>query len=37
MADRGYVLQGGRVVLQGTGRQLLASHEVHAAYLDGGL
>ncbi len=37
MADRGYVLQGGRVVLQGTGQQLLASHEVHAAYLDGGL
>ena len=36
MADRGYVLQSGRVVLQGTGRQLLASHEVHAAYLDGG-
>ncbi len=27
----------GRVVLQGTGRQLLASQEVHAAYLDGGL
>lgn len=36
IAHRGYVLAGGRVVKQGTGRQLLADPEVRAAYLEGG-
>lgn len=33
IADRGYVLETGRVVLSGTGRQLLADEGVRAAYL----
>lgn len=33
IADRGYVLETGRIVLTGTGRELLANPEVKAAYL----
>lgn len=33
IADRGYVLETGRVTLSGTGQQLLANDEVRAAYL----
>lgn len=36
IAHRGYVLASGRVVREGTGRQLLADPEVRAAYLEGG-
>jgi branched-chain amino acid transport system ATP-binding protein len=36
IAHRGYVLATGRVVLEGTGRQLLANPEIRAAYLEGG-
>jgi len=32
-ADRGYVLETGRVILQGTGRELLHDRRVQAAYL----
>ena len=35
-AHRGYVLQQGQIALSGTGRELLASAEVRAAYLEGG-
>ncbi len=35
-AHRGYVLQHGQIALSGTGRELLASAEVRAAYLEGG-
>jgi branched-chain amino acid transport system ATP-binding protein len=33
VADRGYVLETGRIVLAGTGRELLANPQVQAAYL----
>lgn len=33
IADRGYVLENGNVVLEGTGRGLLANQEVRRAYL----
>ena len=33
IADRGYVLETGSVVLQGSGRELLANPEVQSAYL----
>jgi branched-chain amino acid transport system ATP-binding protein len=33
VADRGYVLETGQVVLQGTSRQLADNHEVQRAYL----
>ncbi|NLY91303.1 MAG: ABC transporter ATP-binding protein [Firmicutes bacterium] len=33
IADRGYVMETGRIVLSGTGRELLANPEVKAAYL----
>ncbi len=33
LADRGYVLETGRVVMEGAGRELLASSEVRRAYL----
>ncbi|HEX7970392.1 MAG TPA: ABC transporter ATP-binding protein [Stellaceae bacterium] len=36
LAHRGYVMQTGRITLAGTGRELLANHEVRAAYLEGG-
>jgi branched-chain amino acid transport system ATP-binding protein len=36
LAHRGYVLANGRVVLSGTGAELLANREVRAAYLEGG-
>ena len=32
-ADRGYVLETGRVKIEGTGAQLLANEEVKKAYL----
>jgi branched-chain amino acid transport system ATP-binding protein len=36
LAHRGYVMQTGRITLQGSGRELLANPEVRAAYLEGG-
>ncbi|MET1029305.1 MAG: ABC transporter ATP-binding protein [Dongiaceae bacterium] len=36
LAHRGYVLQTGRVVMSGTGPELLANPEVRATYLEGG-
>jgi branched-chain amino acid transport system ATP-binding protein len=36
LADRGYVMANGRIVLTGTGSELLANEEVRAAYLEGG-
>jgi branched-chain amino acid transport system ATP-binding protein len=33
LADRGYVLETGEIVLQGTGQELLADERVRAAYL----
>jgi branched-chain amino acid transport system ATP-binding protein len=36
LADRGYVMQTGRIILEGTGHELLASSEIRAAYLEGG-
>ena len=36
IANRGYVLATGRVVLEGTGTELLANPEIRAAYLEGG-
>ncbi len=36
LADRGYVLANGRILLQGTGHELLANEEVRKAYLEGG-
>ncbi len=36
VAHRAYVLQHGQIVLSGSGRELLANPEVHAAYLEGG-
>jgi branched-chain amino acid transport system ATP-binding protein len=33
LADRGYVLETGEIVLEGTGRELLADDRVRAAYL----
>ena len=33
IADRGYVLETGRIVLQGSGRELLSNQQVKAAYL----
>jgi branched-chain amino acid transport system ATP-binding protein len=35
LAHRAYVLQNGKIVLQGTGQDLLADREVRAAYLGG--
>ena len=35
LADRGYVLEGGRIVLSGLGRDLLVDPEVKKAYLGG--
>jgi branched-chain amino acid transport system ATP-binding protein len=36
LADRGYVMQTGRITLSGTGTDLLANPEVRSAYLEGG-
>lgn len=36
IAHHGYVLATGRVVLEGTGQNLLANPEIRAAYLEGG-
>jgi branched-chain amino acid transport system ATP-binding protein len=36
LADRGYIMQTGRIILEGTGGELLASSEIRAAYLEGG-
>jgi branched-chain amino acid transport system ATP-binding protein len=36
LADRGYVLETGRVALQGAAGELLASEQVQASYLGGG-
>ncbi|MFC5387120.1 ABC transporter ATP-binding protein [Aquamicrobium segne] len=36
LAHRGYVLVNGRVMMSGSGRDLLADPEVRAAYLEGG-
>ena len=36
LADRGYVLANGEVLLSGTGAELLANEEIRAAYLEGG-
>jgi branched-chain amino acid transport system ATP-binding protein len=36
LAHRGYVLVNGSVTMRGTGKELLASPEVRAAYLEGG-
>ena len=33
MADRGYVLETGEIVLEGTGAELLADDRIRAAYL----
>lgn len=35
IANRGYVLESGEIVLEGTGQELLASDEVQKAYLGG--
>lgn len=35
IADRGFVLSGGKVVLSGTGADLLANDQIRAAYLGG--
>ena len=35
IAERGYVLETGKIVLEGTGEELLASDEVRKAYLGG--
>ncbi len=36
IADRGYVLAGGRVVAEGTGRSLLEDSDIAGAYLGSG-
>jgi len=36
IAHRGYVLATGRVIMAGTGAELLANPEIRAAYLEGG-
>jgi branched-chain amino acid transport system ATP-binding protein len=33
LADRGYVLETGEIVLSGTGKDLLADDRIRAAYL----
>ncbi len=35
IADRGYVLETGKIVLEGTGQELLTSESVKKAYLGG--
>ena len=36
LADRGYVMANGRIVMSGAGSELLANPEIRAAYLEGG-
>jgi branched-chain amino acid transport system ATP-binding protein len=36
LAHRGYVMVNGKITMSGSGRELLANHEVRAAYLEGG-
>ena len=36
VADRAYVLETGRVVMEGTGAELLTNERVRSAYLGGG-
>ncbi len=36
LAHRGYVMANGRIILAGTGAELLANEQVRAAYLEGG-
>ncbi len=36
LAHRGYVMANGKIVMSGTGQQLLANAEIRAAYLEGG-
>jgi branched-chain amino acid transport system ATP-binding protein len=36
LAHRGYVMANGKVIMSGTGRELLANKKVRAAYLEGG-
>ncbi|MFQ5783832.1 MAG: ABC transporter ATP-binding protein [Alphaproteobacteria bacterium] len=36
LAHRGYVMANGKIVLQGSGKELLADEEVRKAYLEGG-
>ncbi len=36
LAHRGYVMANGKVVMSGTGAELLANKEIRAAYLEGG-
>ena len=36
LAHRGYVMANGRIILSGTGRELLTNKEIRAAYLEGG-
>ena len=35
ISDRGYVLETGKIVLSGTGKELASSEEVRKAYLGG--
>ena len=35
ISDRGYVLENGKIVLSGTGKELMQSEEVKKAYLGG--
>jgi len=37
LAHRGYVLVNGKIVMSGTGSELLANPEIRAAYLEGGV
>jgi len=36
LADRGYVMANGKIVMTGAGKELLANEEIRAAYLEGG-
>ncbi len=36
LADRGYVMANGSIMMTGTGKELLANPEIRAAYLEGG-
>ena len=36
LAHRGYVMANGKIVLSGSGSELLANRDIQAAYLEGG-